>query len=488
MFIAMPLSDGMRRAAESAAFPGLDAALEVCQFEQVVQLLGYKESFMGTAAVSDAHAGQLRDDLRRVRDENTAAEALCGGLTGLPADAAGIARVRTLIYAARREFKKEEAADVAVAAVSTPATPAVSPSEDQCKPLPASEIEGYWEAGERTTSGYTWLPPKFRISDAIMSKLIRANTAGELWIPPIDASFAYKDPSSTRAVTTLLKAGGQNGSPELSLQMVQGEQLQERHDPISIVADYTDIISHRSAALIACYGSPEAAAKFAASKRFGQLEKHRLSATSKVLLAPWAIGKLERALKSAARLGVSTATLLRIDKDVVDAIHERQSQFKDDGSLAVEFVCTQRADLFRPATPISLSDFSRASTNTPSVAHFDAASSVGPSASAVGSNTSRPVSDRERKLQSAHDRLLHENKKLKAAESHASSNASSRSRYGGNSRRTGGGDPRSSNICRDFNSPAGCEREQCKFKHVCSKPDRDGRPCGDARHSAVFHG
>lgn len=485
----MPLSEGMQRAVAAGAFDGLDAALEVCGFEQLVQLLAYKESFMGTAAVSDVHAGQLRDDLRRVRDEHTPAGAPCGGLVDLPDDATGTARVRTLIYAARFEYKKEEATQVAIASVPTP-PPAAAPSEDQCKPLPASEIEGYWDAGERTTSGYTWTPPKFRLSDTLMSKMIRANTAGELWIPPIDSSFSYKDPSSTRTVTTLLKAGGQNGGPELSLQMVQGEQLQERHDAVSIVADYTAILTHRSAALIACYGSPEASAKFVASKRFAILDKHKLAHVSKVMILPRAVAMLEDALKTAARTGMSTAMLLRIDKDVVDAIHERQSQYKEDGSLAIEYVCNQRSMIFRPVPTAQLSDVARSAS---SGAYFDTASSVGPSASAVetshvSSSTSK-VSERERRLQSDRDRLLHENKRLKAAsEGNVSNAGSSRARFGGNSRRTGGGDSRSSQICRDFNSPSGCDRESCRFRHVCSKPDKSGRPCGDSRHSAVFHG
>jgi len=489
-FYAMPLSEGLQRAAASAGVVGLDAALEACGFEQLVQLLGFRESFMGSAAVSDLHAGQLLDDLRRLRDADTAADAPCGGLDSMPAGPAGIARVRTLIYAARLEFRKEEASGVAAAAL--PPVPGTATSaEDQCKPLPAAEIDSYWEAGERTTSGYTWIQPKFRLSDTIMSKMIRANTSGELWIPPVDQSFSYKDPSSTRTVTTLLKAGGQNGGPELSLQMVQGEQLQERHDPISIVADYTDIISHRSAALIACYGSPEAAAKFSTSKRFAILEKHKLAVASKVMLSPRSVAILERALKAVTRTGVSTAAMLRIDKEVVDAIHERQSQQKDDGNLAVEYVCNQRTDLFRQATiPLALSDVSRSCQ--PSHVQFDSASSVGPSASAVdtGASVTSKASDRERRLQSERDRLMNENKRLKseAPSQHSGGGNFSRARYGGSSRRLGGGDSRSTQICRDFNSPAGCERDNCKFRHACNKPDRQGKPCGDSRHSAIFHG
>lgn len=488
----MPLSDGMQRAADSVCVPGLDAALEACGFLELVQLLGYKESFMGSASVPDAHAGQLRDDLARLRDESTSPEALCGGLSSLPSGTAGVAKARTLVYAARLEFKKEEASNVAAASVHpTPAPPA--PAEDQCKPLPASEVDSYWEAGERTTAGYTWIQPKFRLSDTMMSKMIRANTAGELWIPPIDASFSYKDPSSTRTVTTLLKAGGQNGGPEVSLQMVQGTQLQERHDPISIVADYTDIISHRSAALIACYGSPEASAKFTLSKRYSSLEKHRLATSPSVMLSPRSVAMLERALKGAARLGASTAVLLRIDKDVVDAVLERQSQYKEDGNLAVEHVCNQRTDLFRPSPAMNLSDIPRAGSVIAGT-QFDTASSVGPSASAVGYSESvhssgGKASERERRLQSERDRLQHENKKLKAtSEASSFQSNSGRTRLGGNSRRSGGGDPQSSQICRDFNAPAGCDRASCRFRHVCSKPDRNGRPCGDSRHSAILHG
>lgn len=264
----MPLSAGLLHAAQQSGVAGIEAALEVCGFEHLVHLLSHKSSFMGPQGVTDVDITQLRDDLRRIRDESVAPGTVCGGLTSLPPDDSGVARVRALIYAARIEFKKEEASLVAQASTTAAAAAAPAPtvSDDQCKPLPASEIESHWEAGERATGGYTWIPPKFRLSDTIMSKMIRANAAGELWIPPIDASFSYRDPSSTRNVTTLLKAGGQGSSTELSLQMVQSDQLQERRDPITIAADYADILEHRSAALVACYGCPEASLKFVASK------------------------------------------------------------------------------------------------------------------------------------------------------------------------------------------------------------------------------
>lgn len=488
----MPLSTGLSNAAKHAGLQGIDAALEVCGFTELVQLLSHKASFMGPTSVSDVDASQFRDDLRRTRDESTAPGALCGGMTSLADDESGVARVRALVYAARIELKKEEAAQVAHAGAAA-LTPAQPPAEDQCKPLPASEIDGYWDAGERVTGGYTWLPPKFRLSDTLMSKMIRANTAGELWIPPLDSSFGYKDASSTRTVTTLLRAGGQGSTTELSLQMVQGEQLHDRHDPITIAADYADIIEHRSAALVACYGSPEASLKYVASKRYPNIERHKLAATPHVMLMPRAIAMLKRALTSAARLGLSTSALLSMDKTVVDAIHERQSQYKEDGSLAIEYVCNQRSDLFRAAPSVTLSDITHDTAG--SYRSRDAASSVGPSASLVDTPSQLgphpgKASALERRLQSERDTARNELKRLRQSSDTSQVQSGRRNgsiRFGGDSRRSGGGDPRSNYICRDFNSQNGCDREQCKFKHICSKVDRHGRPCGDSRHSAVLH-
>lgn len=126
---------------------------------------------------------------------------------------------------------------------------------------------------------------------------------------------------------------------------------------------------------------------------------------------------------------------------------------------------------------LSLSDLSRES----GVRLKDSASSVGPSASAVDAGSSvssftspNKASFLERKLQSERDAARNEIKRLRLAAATASSAGASQrrpgpARYGGESRRTGGGDPRAQNFCRDFNSPAGCHREICKFKHACSK-------------------
>lgn len=211
------------------------------------------------------------------------------------------------------------------------------------------------------------------------------------------------------------------------------------------------------------------------------------------MLMPRAIAMLKRALTSAARLGLSTTTLLSMDKAVVDAIHERQSQYKEDGNLAIEYVCNQRTDLFRPPT-LALSDVT--ADNPTNFRSRDATSSIGPSASMVdaASYTSAAPSHGkasmlERKMQSERDSARAELKRLRSVldSSNANPRRNNPVRYGGDSRRSGGGDPRSNHVCRDFNGPNGCERENCKFKHVCSKVDRNGRVCGDSRHSAVLH-
>lgn len=495
----MPLSAGLQRAVEAVSIPGLGAALEVIGVTELLPLLSSRASFMAAPALDDVQLAQLRDDLRRVRDESDPPDRPCGGLAALPGDAAALSHLRILIYAARREFKLEEQLLLA-SAPNNPGTPAPVPAPapaDEVKPLPAKDITALYESAERCSGGCMWVPPKYRLSDSLVSKLARANANGHLFVPAVDSGFAYADPSSTRSVTTLLKAGGDGSSlPDISLQMVQGSQLVERRDPVTLVADYLDIISHRTAALVACYGTPEAAAKFSASDRYGNMDKHKLSlpfGAARPLLLPRMACGLERALREAARQGHSTAAMLAIDRAVVDAIHERHSEIAEDGNLAIEFVCNQRSTLFRPAAPVSLGDIAAGTFGRDGLE-----SSVGPSVSAAGSfssgNQRRLQSEQEKKLQSERDRLRSELEAVKRQRLHAVPDSRSggagtgeRSVFGGNSRRMGGGDPRASQICRDFNAPNGCQRSACKFKHACDRTRADGRVCGDGRHCAVHH-
>lgn len=330
-----------------------------------------------------------------------------------------------------------------------------------------------------------------------MSKMARANSNGQLLIPAIDAGFAYADPSATRSVTTLLKAGGESGTADVSIQMVQGSQQVERHDPVVLVADYIDFISHRSAALVACYSTPTAAHKFAASDAYVRLEKHKVSASlnPRPLLVPKMIMALDRALREATRRGYSTAVMLAMDKAVVHAIHERHSEFDEDGNLAIEFVVNQRSTLFMPPFPtaVPLEDIRVANCQGVTL------STVGPSVSEVGQSSRasassfgnkrqrRAVSERERRLQSERDRLSNELSKRQAVGASSSSASSGGVTYGGTARRMGGGDPRASQVCRDFNTSNGCSRASCKYRHVCDRVRADGRVCGDDRHSAVHH-
>lgn len=66
--------------------------------------------------------------------------------------------------------------------------------------------------------------------------------------------------------------------------------------------------------------------------------RHKLVGSHHVMLTPRAKAMLKRALAQTARLGLSTAALLSVDKAVIDVVHEGQSQYKEveDGSLAIE--------------------------------------------------------------------------------------------------------------------------------------------------------
>ena len=78
--------------------------------------------------------------------------------------------------------------------------------------------------------------------------------------------MAYREPASHKTLTTLLKLAGGD-----ALQLSQGGDTAERHDVPEIPADYADIISHRSAALIAAYSTNQASTEFVKSARFKML-------------------------------------------------------------------------------------------------------------------------------------------------------------------------------------------------------------------------
>ncbi|MGA1354701.1 MAG: hypothetical protein ACO32I_08035 [Candidatus Limnocylindrus sp.] len=320
-----------------------------------------------------------------------------------------------------------------------------------------------------------------------MTRMIRSNKTGELWIPTLDGAFAYRETSANRVVTTLIKAAPDPDASDLQLQLVQHQSATERHDPVVLVADFCALLRDRSAALVACYATADAGEAFRASPRFADMRLHTLNAKEcAVMLLPETISYLERSLLDAARRGCSKAELLAIDRQVIEAIVERTSRVCIDGNLAVEYVCESRDNLFLP--PISVAS-SRASASTNFVGD------KAPLSSPHFSTPDRQIEALKRhnaKLMSERDRALNnENSKRARTGPPATSSTSrdpppGRTIYGGHSGITGGGKSSSEHHCRSFNQAAGCWREVCNYRHACSVKLDDGKLCNRS-HSAVNH-
>ena len=458
--------DGACRDASHCA--GIAAAFEAMHIVDLLTFLSHKPSFM-MAVLDEGQIGQLVTEVKRVRDASTPATDSCGGYDALPAVAVTAPWVRAMIYRARMLYAREEKE-----ALVLPDPKAGI--EDPFKPLPPADIDDIWKAGEKTTDGFSFISPKFHLSDANISRMVRANKAGQLWIPIIDQGFSYREPASNRQITTLFKSAT-GTSTEAQLQLVHGSEAAERFDPLNMVADYNDICAHRSAALVACYATPEASAAYAKCKTFAAIEKHKLvvrDAKPPRMILPRFIASLERHLRAATRTGVSLAQMVGIDSAVVNAIVERHSSVGEDGNLAIEHVCEQRQALFAPpVATISLGDVTGSRFASPGRSEV----SIGPSASEVGGK--RPT-ELERRLQSDLDK---EKNRTKNRERDVKQKVT----YGGAGRVMGGGNKRATEICRNFNSAAGCYRKECSFKHACDAKLRNGQACGDDRHSSGHH-
>lgn len=497
-----PMDSDLREAVEASGDPHLVTAFRSMGFTTLLHLLTAQASFMAEVTIADDDLDALCLDIRRQRDADTAALVLCGGYPAFPRDASAFRLLRLVIYNARLKFSAQTSAGAA------PAPPPVAaPPADEQKPLPPHEIDDLWDAGKRVTMGYANVLPKYRLSDGLISRMVRHNKAGKLWLPAIDRSFLYKEASSNVVITTLLKCSGDASSAtaspsDVSIQMVQGGQLAERSDPVRLVADYIDLLSHRSAAILACYCTPKAIAAYKASSAFGHLQQHsECIAGSEMILCPAFVGTLERKLREATRLGLSTADVLAMDQRVIAAIHERMTNVAVDGNLAIEYVCDQRESLFRPDGGAAVSLDQLGSSFQPSN-RSSYASSVAPSGSvsrahSASGDSSQQEVERLKKLaskfQSERD---HARQDLKKQRRGGGSSPSARSDgggrdqqtvYGGQSGRSGGGDSRGSQICRHYNMTSGCFRSSCSYRHVCDKPTGRDRVCGDARHNACTH-
>ena len=471
----MPIAARFLTAIEAAnAANACDTALFCAALERIgcVDLntfLSSRGSFH-EGAVAPADLTTMVSDVKRAA-AGAAEGAVAGDYDAFPADAAGAAVIRALVYAARRSFKLEERDELAQTDKK---------DADEAKDLPAQEISDVWEAGELVTGGFTFLPEKWRLSDTNMSRMIRANREGKLWIPAVElGGMAYREPASHKTLTTLLKLAGGD-----ALQLSQGGDTAERHDVPEIPADYADIISHRSAALIAAYSTNQASTEFVKSARFKMLTPHTLVAKSSspaVMLLPRQVAALERLLRSSARRGYSISQLIQIDREVINAILDRCQGYKHDGNLAVEHVIEGRRDLWAPPTVGDLAMLSACNG-----AMSDAGSSVlGPSASHVGSPVPRggAPSDAERRLQSERDKALSELRKRQREQTGSESGGRRGAVvYGGSGKRMGGGTANANSICLQFNQATGCYRDQCKLRHVCNR-----QGCGSKDHCALHH-
>lgn len=471
----MPLSEGLQRAIDLGKDPALAAAFEVMGILSTFDLLTYMPSFMDGVTLVEAELVSLSQDIRRLRDAAVPAATACGGYAAFPADATGSTILRRVVYAARLEAKSDVSA---------------APAVEEGKPLPAAELATIWQEGEAVTSGYCTVLPRYRLADSVVSRMSRSNKRGDLWIPCLDRGFSYRDSSSNNSITTLVRANSDCATGvDVELQLVQNPMAAERKDPVRLVADYLDVISHRSAALIACYCTPEAARAYRASAGCAQRTRHvSVSKGSELMLTPRMIGKLERALRTATRSGMSTSDVVRMDQTVIHAIHTRMADVTCDGNSAVEFVCDQQPTLFLP----SYTSLGSMSSGPSTVA--DSIISPNDSVSNVSASTSAPKRSHadERliaKLQSDRDKALHE--LASAASKRAKSDKGAGYKepatvYGGKSGTTGGGSSSASDICRLYNNAEGCYRRSCQFRHACNRMV-NGRPCGNTRHNACSH-
>lgn len=322
-----------------------------------------------------------------------------------------------------------------------------------------------------------------RLSDAIMTRMIRANKLGELWIPPLDGGFAYRETSANRIVTTLIKASPDPDAADLQLQLVQHQSATERHDPVVLVADFCAMLRDRSAALVACYATPDAGDAFRASGRFSGMRLHSLNdPATAVLLMPETIAFLERALLDAARRGCSKSELLTIDHQVIEAIVERSARVCIDGNLAVEYVCDSRDNLFLPP---------RAATHGRASTQDAFAADKQPTSPDAVSRQLEALKRQNSKLMSERDKALHDSKRQRQPGQPATPAASrepppGRVTYGGATGVTGGGKPASEHYCRSFNQAGGCWRETCNYRHACTFKLDDGKVCSRS-HSAINH-
>ena len=445
----MPISTSLAKCCTVASrAPSLPEILDEMGIHTCMDLLCAKASFM-EGALSETQAQAFIADILKTS----------AGKDTYPKDTdVQLSSVRVLLYSARNVILADKAADSVAVSVSA--------ADDPFKSLPPSELLDVWAAAAKITDGYAMVDDDFRLSAVIMSRMIREGKAGGMWIPPIGIDFKYQSARENREVSTLMRGAG---NTEMSVQMVS--QSDERKDDLLSGADYSDMLSHRSVALMAVYCSNAGAERFQKSAKCAETIAHSLSTGAggqRRIVTPQFIGTLERRLRQSARMGVSADRLIAIDRAVIDAVLARMSKYKGDGDIAIEHVLEQREILFHGNTGSS------STPGTPSLA--GSLDDVGSVRDAGG------PTKRERDLQSQVDKLLNQGKGKPGQHTRTEPTI-----WGGSAGKMGGGAKSGDALCNDFNKAAGCFRATCKFRHCCNVKSATGDTCGRYDHCAVGH-
>jgi hypothetical protein len=326
------------------------------------------------------------------------------------------------------------------------------------------------------TGGFSTVEPHLRLSDTMVTRMINANKNGTLHIPCIDKAFSYRDTSSNKLFTTILKGAGQADGGDTELLLVQGTSAAERRDSLELTCDYGDFVHHRSCALIVGYCTQEASDAFLASDRFKLLTCHDqgtvTGTTRRCMLTPAFINMLERRLVKAMREGYTVRQLLQLDMVVVRAVLERSAVSNKDGNSAIEYVCDQRTSLFRPSKAVG----------------FETATEPSPELSGAPSGgddrAMAKLREQNRQLTSERDKARH---RVRESPAHVSDRRrDDRSPIRSDDRRRDARDD-SPKICNDYNRSVGCARGiHCRYLHVCNRQGQDGSACRQ-RHTAINH-
>ena len=239
-------NDLLRDACSKVPVEDLHDALVNLGCTSLELVLAYMPLFMD-GKLNSAKVEELRDDLcRKAADQRDQSAAACGECAGMASDTRGCRNERVLILVVRTAFKTYHSTAIAQAAVLPPSSAAAAAEE--AKPLGEKVLSGHWEAAEVVTGGFSQVEPHYRLNDTLVSQMIYSNKQGSLFIPLI-SSLTYRDPTSNKRMTTILKGVGQlEGDTELML--VQGGSASERRESLDLISDLAAFFHHRSCAMV----------------------------------------------------------------------------------------------------------------------------------------------------------------------------------------------------------------------------------------------